>query len=155
MNRERVQMAIDALEELAAIEPKQRPVNFSLSLWFSKREGLTQGKPNPSCGTVACAMGYLASLPKFNELGLELLFDTSNKLDGEPFLVGRGVTGFAAAAEFFGIQDVTAVYLFSPDNYSYSALRNPLTPVRRLKKLLDLDEGHEFFEFCFADGGEP
>jgi hypothetical protein len=60
---------------------------FDLDMWVSQR-----GK-NKSCGTIACAAGWLAMHPKMNGFGL------TNSMGGAPEF--KGLTSFAALREFF------------------------------------------------------
>jgi hypothetical protein len=68
------------------------------------------------CGTVACAMGWAATIPEFAEAGL--------KLDREySYPEFDYYAGFGAAAAFFEISYDDAVELFSSSGYFYYSYR--------------------------------
>lgn len=77
---------------------------FNLDHWFGS-------DLNDSCGTVCCAMGYIALQPKYNRLGLtvESSFVHCPKYGSS--------SGWHAVSEFFGISQTEAVYLFSAEKY--------------------------------------
>jgi hypothetical protein len=58
-----------------------------------------------TCGTIACAAGWLALHPDMQAMGLSAL------LNGGPAY--QGLEGFGALAQFFGIDTATAGHLFS------------------------------------------
>jgi hypothetical protein len=73
--------------------------NFRLSTWF----WLNNGK---SCGTIACAGGWLALHPDMQERGLGV----NPRTDFPTF---DGDEGYSALGKFFGVGDDDATRLFS------------------------------------------
>jgi len=119
MNIQRLQMLIDLLDRIPAEA-------FDLSLW-------TNG-----CGTVACAIGHACLDPEFNKLGLML------RTGGMPGLWVNGV-GFVAhnynaIAQFFGISEYTAYWLFAPDQYFPRDWHDPKVVVERIKQYISKEQ---------------
>jgi len=80
------------------------------------------------CGTSACALGWAASMPLFQRLGLRMDWSTESEL-GEVKLVQpgkRSKIGFAAAAQLFGMTLHTATWVFT--SY-FSAAKNTVEAV--------------------------
>ena len=72
----------------------------------------TGKRVNPHlCGTVACAGGWLASHPKFNEFGL------TSSSDGVPEVKGDDLRGYSALTRVFGITWDQSLALFQPKMY--------------------------------------
>lgn len=71
-----------------------------------------QGKPDLSCGTTACAIGWAAAMPQFQKLGLKLDFDPvygNSRLEGG---VAKGK--YNPGTAIFEISDDEWDYLFQP-----------------------------------------
>jgi len=78
--------------------------NFHLDTWRTRDEGA-------SCGTIACAGGWLTLHPKFRELGLGVdSYDFPNRFNNFPTF--NGETHNKALARFFGITESDADDLF-------------------------------------------
>ncbi|MFP3609250.1 hypothetical protein SB778_03935 [Paraburkholderia sp. SIMBA_050] len=78
--------------------------NFLLDTWRTKDQGA-------SCGTIACAGGWLTLHPKFRELGLSTdSYDFPNRFNHFPTF--RGETHNKALATFFCITEDDADVLF-------------------------------------------
>jgi hypothetical protein len=63
-----------------------------------------------SCGTIACAMGHATRMPFFRRLGAR-----TDHIYGD-ISIGIISGGFRVASRLFGIDDPTAVFLFSTCN---------------------------------------
>jgi hypothetical protein len=75
--------------------------NFYLNQWRMRDEGL-------SCGTIACAAGWLTLHPKFQALGLEY----GKTANDSTQIKYRGVIHMSALAQFFGISVSDAEGIF-------------------------------------------
>jgi hypothetical protein len=75
--------------------------NFFLNQWRMRDEG-------PSCGTIACAAGWLTLHPKFQALGLEY----GKTANDSTQIKYRGVIHMSALAQFFGISNTDANGIF-------------------------------------------
>ncbi len=84
------------------------PERFDYSRWVGKD---WEGKPDLSCGTTACALGWAATMPEFQELGLSLGVIYSD-------IGGVFLNGFysprEAARVAFGLSPVEYAFLFDP-----------------------------------------
>lgn len=90
------------------------PINrFSYNRWVGND---WRGKPDLSCGTTACAMGWATTMPRFRRLGLVM-----NSL-GVPVL--RDHWGLEAAEKLFALTPKQAEFMFIPSR-SY---RQELSP---------------------------
>lgn len=116
---------INRLEKLYTFLGTVNPKKFDFSSWAES----TSGKPDVNvCGTTACALGWAGSMPEFRKRGLKLEWDVSNYgpddvvADASVILRDRhGMSiaeGEEAGAEFFGLTDEEADYLFIPDGQS-------------------------------------
>ncbi|KVQ35727.1 hypothetical protein WK03_35250 [Burkholderia cepacia] len=76
--------------------------NFNLDTWRKRDDGAT-------CGTIACAAGWLTLHPKFKELGLKTEVG-SGKFQHRP--VFNGKENMDALADLFGIELSDALQLF-------------------------------------------
>jgi hypothetical protein len=102
MNHERLKVAIDIIRSI----PDDR---FSLRLWqtnVDQTNGHTTKDWECSCGTIACAGGWLALHPDMRSQGLY------PGRSGEPRI--GGFSGYDALAEFFEIGYQEARALFCP-----------------------------------------
>jgi len=68
-------------------------------------------KPDLSCGTSACALGWAAALPEFRALGVELSVDRNQTLFQ---LDGKNCSFHTVSARLFGLTEKEARYLFMP-----------------------------------------
>jgi hypothetical protein len=107
----RLLVLADFLEKL----PEER---FNYARWVGSSWA---GKPDLSCGTTACALGWAGTIKEFNSLGLEIV-----SLGLDPDGSGRHHIGFKshgkvvepirAAIELFGLNYEEAEFLFTPDS---------------------------------------
>ena len=98
---------------------------FDLNHW-RKNLNVQPGQPNDSawavtsydlkheCGTVACMLGWAATIEEFRERGLQ--YDLNL---GE--VTFTGCYGTTAGAEFFNIPPLVSVHLFMPDYYGFGS----------------------------------
>lgn len=91
------------LRDAAAIIDGIPPMNFRLSGWYKDRDKA----PEANCGTIACALGWLALHPKFQALGLK---PRHNWLGAVPSVLHY--SPMESAARLFGITHDEAVDLF-------------------------------------------
>ena len=117
---ERLLMLADMLDNL------QLPSNAEFNMGgFGDHVGLHEPEEQNYCGTSACALGWAALNPEFNKLGLKMEWYRtvySDLKETQRFIgsvVYKGDSDFDAAAEFFGIDDESANYLFDPWEYDY------------------------------------
>lgn len=91
MNRDRLQMVIDAMEEGAR---KERVFNFSTVIDYDE---------SSSCGVAGCAIGDLALYPPAQALGMRVA-----EIFGqvEPDVVFNGTVGFETIHWFLDVYDV-------------------------------------------------
>lgn len=76
-----------------------------------------QGKPDLSCGTTACGIGWASTMPEFRKLGLRLRAG-----DCAPVLVDKWRhvrKGAKVEVEIFGLTEMEFMHLFSP-YFSYA-----------------------------------
>jgi hypothetical protein len=113
---------------------------FDISTWVGMH---WQGKPDLSCGTVACALGWATTIPSFRRLGLRLI-EGSVGLTGYVVLLKDGykvASNISAAELLFDIDTRTAELLFMPS--SYMAISRHVTPkivARRIRQLVEKGE---------------
>lgn len=117
--------------------------NFSLDYWRSEDASKKSIGEELQCGTVCCAVGWACSYKPFNKAGLHY-FEGSPRYKCE--VTATNLTNWTAVETFFGLNNDTAVYLFS--DYYYST-RNKTTPQQvvdrieyllRFGKLVSLDD---------------
>lgn len=112
-------VGLKRLEKLAAFLRKLPPKRFDYNQWVGSD---WKGKPDLSCGTTACALGWAAAMPAFNRIGLKLRRIPSKYADGEDAwnvgfeLNGNICTALEAASETFGISWDDASHLFMPNS---------------------------------------
>jgi hypothetical protein len=137
------------LVKLAQVLKTVKKENFYLGTWFDGDGGITEefskagieidkaitDKQILECNTTACALGWAASIPAFQRLGLKLEFDRHDDVASVSLYdktTGERITddSFEAARVFFGLrvdeedtfEDANEpTYLFSPESY-YSEL---------------------------------
>lgn len=94
-------MNIDRLKHLITVLAAVPDKQFDINNW----------KEEKSCGTVACALGWAGSDPRFKAEGFMLL----------PGMYYRpefmGFTSYGAGAKFFGISRAESEWLFNPEEY--------------------------------------
>ena len=104
------------LLKLADFLQKLPPKRFDYGDWVGED---WEGKPDLSCGTTACALGWATAMPKFRKLGLYL------NPDGFPQMVGDNTGGtYEASATIFGL---------STSEYSYLFLLGTMSPFDKTK----------------------
>jgi hypothetical protein len=102
------------LLKLAKFLRTVKPERFDMGTWVG---GDWDGKPDLSCGTRACAMGWATTIPEFRALGLRLgrRGTSAEGLPVFPVLKGeRGSTWATCAEKIFGLNQGEASYLFIP-----------------------------------------
>lgn len=92
---------------------------FDYSVWVGVD---WQGKSDLSCGTSACALGWAATIPEFQHLGLRLARERGDTgagfvCLGEPRKdMALYSQSMRAARELFNVTTLEAEYLFHPDH---------------------------------------
>ena len=126
MNKERLlRLARDIL-------PNVPEENFKMITW--------------KCGTSACAVGWAASDPQFNEEGFELDKHCEGPLAIFMFTPWyEGIGGWSAVENFFGIDFDHAQYLFSDEAYSIVDSNERITKEQVIQRI----------EEFVAGGGAP
>lgn len=89
---------LDRIREFDRLLNSLDPDKFDMSYWH--------------CGTSACALGHACMHPPFMEQGLHLNFKVHY-----PYPVFEEFFGHKAGAEFFGLYEEDARYLFNPEKY--------------------------------------
>lgn len=134
MNRERLEYMIEILEAVARADKKQGHKHFDLNAWIMNG-GIAEGREvRATCGTVACAFGWMCMSKKGKADGLYLRPDPTN-IYWTP--VYRNKNNYHAAAAYFSIPYLHARYLFSPSEYREQELQNPRAVVKRIRELLE------------------
>jgi hypothetical protein len=110
------------LLKLAEFLEKLPRKRFNYSTWFGRD---WKGKPDLSCGTTACALGWAATMPNFKRLGLEPWFDYTSRFH-EFSLHGHRANYIKIGDEIFGLTEDEAGYLFAYDNEGWTPL--PMSP---------------------------
>ena len=97
------------LLKLAAFLDSLDEERFDYRYWIGND---WKGKPDLSCGTTACAVGWATTIPSFRRAGLRMG-------DDEPLLLRAGrltLSSWPAVCEFFGVREHVAQYLFLPSS---------------------------------------
>lgn len=101
------------LLKLASFLKKLPRERFDYSCWVRTN---WKGKPDFSCGTKACAMGWATTIPAFRRLGLYMYYlgeDAGGRIrlkrKGQRDIYG----GFDSAGALFHLNNDDAVFLFS------------------------------------------
>lgn len=81
---------------------------FNFSSWVD--DGTYQGKPDLSCGTTACALGWATTVPAFRKEGLRLFTDEVGT-----YPVCGSDPGSLAGRKVFGITSAESYMLFTPN----------------------------------------
>lgn len=88
-----------------------------------------------SCGTVACACGWAATIPEFRRAGLRI---NQTLVYGIYFITYKGMEDGLAAEEFFGLTYDEFSHLFTRKGYY---IRNKVTPKRVAKRIRNFVAG--------------
>lgn len=128
MNRERLTILATFL---ATIPPER----FDLGTWAGNDKIHWGGEKDLSCGTTACAMGWAATIPEFQALGLHLEIPAHGfAQNGFAQIRFGNEIAFAAAAEFMDLTPRETDYLFDPDYYDDGA--TPAEVIARINQFL-------------------
>lgn len=105
----------ERLLKLATFLDELPPSRFDLSTWFG--EG-SDGRPDLTCNSTACALGWATAIPEFRELGLHGRVMASGVVAicmGEPD-ESRSPWGLCvqAAGQLFGLSEPDVDLLFTP-----------------------------------------
>lgn len=119
------------LEVLAAVLDKVEPERFNFSHWVGEE---WEGKPDLSCGTTACGMGWACTIPEFQDLGLELRRRKYVRNMAYPAIRGHHEVlwhdnTWFAGQEIFGINKNQFTHLFT---YDYDLYREGAVALRGL-----------------------
>ena len=105
---------------------------------FNLRTYANSTDPN-HCGTIACAVGWLAMHPTFNALGLTLRRGEFGDDDPMPFCP-EGYDGFSSVARTLGISYGIAYTIFQCRDYpEYEPEGSELMTDKQLWPITDLD----------------
>ena len=154
MHKERL---LALAEYLEGVDPQR----FNLASWASPKDedqmleefvirdehDRVIGYQRATCGFTACAVGHAVAVPMLREAGLGLRFQRMWNRDysgtfATPTLTveAEGETqvfeDWEAVEELFDIDITDAHYLFSPDSYDYSQLRNPKVVAERIREIV-------------------
>lgn len=105
------------LIKLAVFLEKLPPKRFDYGVWAGNN---WKGKPDLSCGTTACALGWATTIPEFKKLGLRLRRDQYN--DVEVVLGTRSAIRIdtEAAQRVFNLTATEASALFTARGITYA-----------------------------------
>ena len=112
----RLTKLIEYMESL----PREAHEHFNMGMWFyhdgvdhdHNISGDITRKHLNKCGTVACALGWAATVPEFRRAGLVMTSSLGTPELRDMTTGMSGPWGAAAAAEFFDIGLEQAIYLF-------------------------------------------
>jgi hypothetical protein len=105
INKKRILNLADFVEKL----PRNR---FGFASWVGHNWG---GKPDLSCGTTACALGWATTMPEFSRLGLRLSKQIGVYLLNQPHEEADYRLPYIQAADkIFGLAENEAELLFVP-----------------------------------------
>jgi hypothetical protein len=102
------------LKVLAAYLRTVPESQFDLGSWVGED---WKGKPDLSCGTTACAVGWATTIPEFQQLGLRLYRSDPEYDMNEASPEFEGLHSFTAVSCFFGIDVDKVNYLFMGHRY--------------------------------------
>lgn len=134
VTRSRLTKLAELLEKL----PRKR---FNYGHWVGDD---WKGKPDLSCGTTACALGWATTIPAFRRLGLHL---SGSAVRLRPYYL----EGVLAAQKVFLLSYDEASYLFHPDMMLSADLCMPPAPssdttpkqvARHIRRFLSWKEKH-------------
>lgn len=131
---------LQTLADLLRVIPED---NFNLNSWINPcspnydRVDLDFARKEPdqlyACGTVACAVGWAASIKEFRRAGFKI-----NR--GSPYFQGKKdrpfYKGWSAAEAFFGLSGNKAEYLFMDIKYPTKTATKPQDVCKRIESLL-------------------
>ena len=132
MNKDRLLLLADFLEKLP-------PERVDYHRWVGAG---WKGHQDLSCGTSACALGWAATMPEFQALGLRIR--SKKGFNAYVGLEGVEAPSFAApykaAKKIFDLKEGDAEYLFAPedDDYAYS----PVQVARKIRWFVDSGGHH-------------
>lgn len=126
VGKARLQLLIRKLEKL-------QPRRFNYAHWVDRFTW--QRKPDLSCGTTACAMGWATTIPSLRKLGLRLndagnvvLAYRNSAAVPSCDTRARAYGGQFAAAKIFTIDESIASLLFLPDARNFVAGEEIVAP---------------------------
>lgn len=128
---------------LAKLPPKAEK-HFDLNRFFWMRSGIVYGTVinraiiMKNCGTTACALGWAATIPSFQSLGLELVVITSStyfRFAKTSFkLNGQSYNPFIIAQKFFDLDENQALLIFGAGDSDYLSLKKYVKLLRKYLK---------------------
>lgn len=121
------------LRQLAKLLKTIPDSNFNLDCCRSEDTSKKSIGEELQCGTVCCAVGWACSYKPFNKAGL---YYSEGSPNYKCEVTSTNLTGWRAVEAFFGINNDTAVYLFSDYYYSTRDNTTPHQVVDRIKALL-------------------
>ena len=149
MNNEQKQLWKLGIERLREIH--QAKLAFNLKSWAGNDHPSVYEGENAVCGTTACAMGYFALMPEFQEKGLQLRKGTKEVLvktfeeflrtkpstEFEVRMLGvRGGDGIEAAMKLFGIYYGEAEKCFISFSYGHGTCPTAADVADRMEEIL-------------------
>jgi hypothetical protein len=108
----------ESRKRLMMIERKTRHVNPK-KFWFGSWVASTwQGKPDLSCGTTACSIGWATTIPYLQQRGLRLIRIPANRVGWPTTLETNngfttGIEHLQSVADFLGLTLDEYKYLFT------------------------------------------
>lgn len=118
-----------------------KDARFNLATWVGCESAPWRGMQDLSCGTTACAMGWAATIPSFQALGLHLKVMFSNSKFG--VIAYDGTDHFQAAAKFMDLSSDDAEFLFNYKMYPDEVETTRLQVVNRLTDFLNFTSSRE------------
>jgi hypothetical protein len=116
---------IEILEEVENLN------SFNMNGWW-RETNINESE----CGFAACAAGWAAMDPVFNELGLGL-DPTGLPSKGVRYEIGGNLfRGFSATSEFFGLTSSESMYIFDPCSYSKQGKITPQRVINHIKEVM-------------------
>lgn len=135
-------MHVERLKHLIKVMQNNAGRELDMNTWFQGDQEFKghQKIRRVRCGYTACALGTAALNPTFQRQGL-YLENGHSEPDNMAEVYYRNVDGIEAGAQFFGIQNTSAIYLFDPWYYR-ETLDGPAAAevINRLQILLTLGE---------------
>jgi hypothetical protein len=130
----------ESYKRLKMIERKTRqvrPERFHFAQWAGTN---WQGKPDLSCGTNACSIGWATTIPYLRKHGLHLTLSTEYGTEGRPWpTVLSGVHNNEnhndSILDFLGLTEEEFDYLFVPFNGKDTALPTSATNIEVADRL--------------------
>ena len=127
-HKRRLLMVADLLDKL----PRKR---FDYAVWVGDD---WEGKPDLSCGTTACALGWATTIPALRRAGLRLFYRRVGLRGSRD--VGMGYLGYLsseskAAKAVFGLDREELIFLFTPSG-PLAADSTPKQVARHIRKFV-------------------